>query len=47
MAWGLYPVTVPEGLSNVAAITAGAEDFCLAITTNKAVADLFGRKNRE
>ena len=41
MAWGLYPVTVPEGLSNVVAIAAGAEDFCLAITTNKAVADRF------
>ena len=34
-------LTVPEGLSNVVAIAAGAEDFCLAITTNKAVADRF------
>jgi alpha-tubulin suppressor-like RCC1 family protein len=48
VAWGrmvnnLYPVTVPEGLSNVVAIAAG-EDFCLAITTNKAVADRFAIK---
>jgi alpha-tubulin suppressor-like RCC1 family protein len=45
VAWGRvarrYPVHVPEGLSNVVAIAAGAEDFCLAITTNKAVADRF------
>ena len=46
VAWGKMgdsqrPATVPEGLSNVVAIAAGAEDFCLAITTNKAVADRF------
>lgn len=46
-AWGrmindLYPVTVPEGLSNVVAIAAG-DNFCLAITTNSAVAERFGR----
>ena len=46
MAEGQYPVTVPEGLSNVVAIAAGAEDFCLAITTNKAVADRFTVENR-
>jgi hypothetical protein len=39
----LYPVTVPEGLSDVVAIAAGAEDFCLAITTNRVVADRFRR----
>lgn len=48
VAWGKMgdsnlPATVPEGLSNVVAIAAGAEDFCLAITTNKAVADRFAR----
>lgn len=46
-AWGkminnLYPAFVPEGLSNVVAIAAG-HDFCLAITTNKAVAEKFSR----
>ncbi len=46
VAWGKMgdshrPATVPEGLSNVVAIAAGAEDFCLVITTNKAVADRF------
>jgi len=30
--------------TNVVAIAAGAEDFCLAITTNKAVADRFARE---
>jgi trimeric autotransporter adhesin len=45
VAWGrmvndLYPVTVPEGLSNVVAIAAG-DNFCLAITTNSAVAKRF------
>ena len=40
VAWGrmvndLYPATVPSGLSNVVAVAAGAEDFCLAITTNR------------
>lgn len=39
----LYPATVPTGLSNVVAIAAG-QDFCLAITTNKAVADKFRQK---
>ncbi len=48
VAWGKMgdsqrPATVPEGLSNVVAIAAGAEDFCLAITTNKAVADRFAK----
>ncbi len=32
---------VPSGLSNVVAIAAGADDFCLAITTNGAVAERF------
>jgi alpha-tubulin suppressor-like RCC1 family protein len=45
ITWGrmvnnLYPATVPEGLSNVVAITAGV-NFCLAITTNNAVATKF------
>ncbi|MEI6077296.1 MAG: hypothetical protein WCS94_17075 [Verrucomicrobiota bacterium] len=46
VAWGkigFYPVTVPEGLSNVVAIAAG-EGFCLAITTNRAVAKRFRQK---
>ena len=38
-----YPVTVPEGLSNVIAISAGYS-FCLAITTNRLVAERFGAK---
>lgn len=46
MAEGQYPVTVPDGLSNVIAIAAGADDFCLAITTNKAVADRFAVERR-
>lgn len=46
VAWGKMGdsqrlATVPEGLSNVVAIAAGAEDFCLAITTNKVVAERF------
>jgi alpha-tubulin suppressor-like RCC1 family protein len=46
VAWGrmfndLYPVTVPEGLSNVVAIAAGWGGVCLAITTNKEVAERF------
>lgn len=41
MVNGQYPATAPEGLSNVVAIAAGAEDFCLAITTNRAVAERF------
>jgi len=47
VAWGqmnLHPATVPEGLSNVVAIAAG-DNFCLAITTNSAVAERFKRKN--
>jgi alpha-tubulin suppressor-like RCC1 family protein len=43
--WGAIcgqPVTVPEGLSNVVAIAAG-QAFCLAITTNAAVAERFKR----
>lgn len=43
MVNGLYPVTVPEGLSNVVAIAAGTDSFCLAITTNAAVAARFRR----
>ena len=44
-AWGdmeykLHPIFVPEGLSNVVAISAG-HNFCLAITTNRAVAEKF------
>ncbi len=37
---GIYPATAPAGLSNVVAIAAG-DDFCLAITTNRAVAEKF------
>ncbi len=40
MVNGLYPATVPVGLSNVVAIAAG-DNFCLAITTNSAVAERF------
>jgi alpha-tubulin suppressor-like RCC1 family protein len=47
VAWGrmvneLYPVSVPVSLSNVVAIAAG-DNFCLAITTNAAVAERFRR----
>jgi alpha-tubulin suppressor-like RCC1 family protein len=47
VTWGrmvnnLYPATVPAGLSNVVAIAAG-DNFCLAITTNTAVAEKFRR----
>ncbi|MBP9901237.1 MAG: hypothetical protein V9H26_05320 [Verrucomicrobiota bacterium] len=45
VGWGRIcgqPVTVPEGLSNVVAIAAG-QTFCLAITTNAAVAERFSR----
>jgi trimeric autotransporter adhesin len=45
VGWGRIcgqPVTVPEGLSNVVAIAAG-QTFCLAITTNAAVAERFRR----
>jgi alpha-tubulin suppressor-like RCC1 family protein len=43
VGWGRIcgqPVTVPAGLSNVVAIAAG-QTFCLAITTNAAVAERF------
>jgi len=43
MTWGFpmpHVLDTPEGLSNVVAIAAGA-DFCLAITTNRAVAEKF------
>lgn len=43
VGWGRIcgrPVVVPEGLSNVVAIAAG-QTFCLAITTNSAVAERF------
>jgi alpha-tubulin suppressor-like RCC1 family protein len=45
VAWGriradLFPIAVPEGLSNVVA-AAAADLFCLAITTNRAVAEHF------
>jgi trimeric autotransporter adhesin len=48
VSWGrmvndLYPASVPAGLSNVIAISAG-ESFCLAITTNRAVAERFQAK---
>jgi len=45
VGWGRIcglPVVVPEGLSNVVAIAAG-QTFCLAITTNAAVAERFKR----
>lgn len=38
-----YGLTVPEGLSNVVAISAGP-NYCLAITTNRAVAERFRQK---
>src|SRR5208282_5721653 len=41
MVHGLHPATVPAGLSNVVAIAAGSFDFCLAITTNRDVAERF------
>ena len=48
--WGSSPIRmlphvfdVPEGLSNVVAIAAG-DNYCLAITTNRAVADKFRQK---
>jgi alpha-tubulin suppressor-like RCC1 family protein len=43
VGWGRIcgqPVSVPEGLSNVVAISAG-QTFCMAITTNAAVAERF------
>lgn len=45
VGWGKlcrHDSVVPPGLSNVVAITAG-ETFCLAVTTNSAVADKFRR----
>ncbi len=44
MAYNRYLVIVPKGLSNVVAIAAGAEDFCLAITTNASVASQFRKR---
>ena len=38
-----YPVNIPAGLHDVVAIAAGWNDFCLAITTNKEVAERFRR----
>jgi alpha-tubulin suppressor-like RCC1 family protein len=43
LAWGHHFPPVPAGLSNVVAISAG-DNFCLAITTNKAVAEKFSAK---
>jgi len=48
VTWGrmvnnLYPATVPAGLTGVVAIAA-CENFCLAITTNAAVAEKFRQK---
>ena len=46
VAWGrmnYHPLTIPEGFSNVVAIAAG-QQFCLAITTNRAVAERFRQK---
>jgi alpha-tubulin suppressor-like RCC1 family protein len=40
---GLFPTVVPAGLSNVVAIAAGG-NYCLAITTNSAVAEKFRQK---
>ena len=48
VAWGsigLQPATVPDGLSNIVAIAAGS-DYCLAITTNRAVAEKFMQKSK-
>lgn len=50
VSWGFSPyhrMDVPAGLSNVVAIAIASGDgdkFCLAITTNKAVADKFRRQ---
>jgi len=44
MVYNLYPPDPPVGLSNVIAISAGANDFCLAITTNSQVAARFLQK---
>jgi alpha-tubulin suppressor-like RCC1 family protein len=46
VAWGRmnsHPATVPDGISNVVAIAAGG-GWCLAITTNSAVAEKFQQK---
>ena len=50
-AWGRIDnarssVTLPVGLSNVVAIAAGGE-FCLAVTTNRAVAEKFRQRRDE
>jgi len=48
VAWGKMfsqPAIVPDGLSNVVAMAAG-EGFCLAITTNRAVAERFKQSQR-
>jgi alpha-tubulin suppressor-like RCC1 family protein len=48
VAWGnmgFQRASVPEGLSNVVAIAAG-DNFCLAITTNRAVAERFMPKSK-
>jgi alpha-tubulin suppressor-like RCC1 family protein len=49
VGWGREGIaseaTIPEGLSNVVAIAAGP-DYCLAITTNKAVAERFMQKEK-
>jgi alpha-tubulin suppressor-like RCC1 family protein len=43
---GIHPVTIPEGLTNVIAIAAGADSLYLAITTNAAVAERFRNSER-
>lgn len=43
VGWGRTCPKIPAGLSNVVAIATGS-DFCLAITTNSAVADKFRQK---
>jgi len=48
ISWGYSPynrLDVPEGLSNVVAIAAG-DNYCLAITTNRAVAERFMPKSK-
>jgi len=40
VGWGENCPGIPAGLAGVVAIAAG-DDFCLAITTNNAVADKF------
>ncbi len=43
VGWGRSCPKIPEGLNDVVAISAG-KGFCLAITTNKAVADRFSHR---